>query len=161
MVLCGSSALVLLMAEGGIPHLRRGMGLLFSHSSGSCAGKRNPLRQLVTAPAPIAGGTGNPSAGSSSAEPSQLLTGILHAAPLSSIPPPSPPEQSSELPLSSVLLSPPAQPPLSPEFLLPRSRCSAAFCAQNNFCSGNSSPSLSSLLQYFSLAFALGDVVEH
>lgn len=158
MVLCGSSALVLLMAEGGIPHLRRGMGLLFSHSSGSCAGKRNPLRQLVTAPAPIAGGTGNPSAGSSSAEPSQLLTGILHAAPLSSIPP------------QSNLLSCPS--PLF--FCFPRHnhlsllnffclapRYSAAFCAQNNFCSGNSSPSLSSLLQYFSLAFALGDVVEH
>lgn len=38
---------------------------------------------------------------------------------------------------------------------------SAAFSAQNNFCSGNSSPSLFALLQYFSLAFAPGYVAEH
>lgn len=61
------------------------MGLLFSYTSTTYAGKRNPLQQLVTVPGPIAGGRGNPFAGGSTAEPSQLLTGILNRAPVSSI----------------------------------------------------------------------------
>lgn len=142
------------------------MGLLFSCSPGGCAGKRNPLQQLVTVPAPIAGGAGNPFAGSGSLSPASSRQGSPpHTqSPPSSIPPPSPQRNPQGFLSPLFFCVPPAQPLLSLSLLNSfclAQHCSAAFCAQNNFCSGNSSPSLSALLQYFSLAFALRDVVEH
>lgn len=139
------------------------MGLLFSYTATTYSGKRNPLQQLVAVPGPIVGGRGNLFAGGRTAEPSQLLTGILYRVPVSSILPPPHPPQRSLLSFHSPLLFCLPQhshlPLLHFVCLIPH--CSAAFSAQNNFCSGNSSPSLSTFLQYFSLAFALGDVVEH
>lgn len=124
--------------------------------------ERNPLQQLVTAPGPIVGGRGNPLAGESTAKPSLLLTGSLYRAPVSSILPTPPLWRSPVSFPSSVLFHLPQHShlPLLHFFCL-TPHCSAAFSAQNNFCSGNSSPSLSTLRQYFSLAFALGYVAEH
>lgn len=165
MGLCECSAPVLLMAEGGIPPLwrePRGMELLFSSSSGGCAGKRSPLQQLR---ASSNRGQHRESPCREQLCPAQPAPARdpPHTQPPEQHPTSFPPKKSSQLPLSPVLLCPPSTiTSLSLlNFFCLAPRCSADFCAQNNFCSGNSSPSLSTLLQYFSLPFALRDVVEH
>lgn len=157
MVLCECSALVLLVAEGGIPISggeQGGWSCCFPPALVDVQGRgiRSSSSSLCQHQSRS---TGNPFAGSGSAEPSQLLTGIPHThSPLSSTPPLPPPKNPQSF-LSPLFFCAPLN------FFCLTPRCSAAFCAQNNFCSGNSSPSLSALLQYFSLAFALRDVAEH
>jgi len=129
---------------------RRGMRLLFTVHAG-----RTPLQRLVAS----SGWRRESLCRRSTAEPNSWQGTSPGPGELR------PAQPSLEEPLSirsSVLFHLPQHShlPLLHFFCLTPHR-SAAFSAQNNFCSGNSSPSLSALLQYFSLAFALGYVAEH